>query len=109
LNVRQGDIAFVRKTDTALDRPAAGGEHAAGFVVNFTESGALVKFDVRFNDDALAAAALSELENGSSPYLAQDLYQGQLVAAHRTGNELQFTVTTDPTGVVGLLLVVMPN
>lgn len=109
LNVRQGDLAFVRKTDVSLDRPSAAGENAAGFAVNFTDSGALVRFDVRFDNDALAKAALAELEIGASAYLAQDLYQGKLLSARRLGNELTFTVSTDLTGVVGLLLVVMPN
>lgn len=109
LGTRGGDIAFVRKTDPALDRPVATGERAFGFSMNFSEQGARVQFDVRFNSAADAAGALSDLRAGTSPYLAQDLYQGQLQNVRQQGTELIFTVETDFTGVVGLLLVVMPN
>lgn len=109
LGTRGGDIAFVRKTDAALDRPAAAGEQAFGFSMNFSEQGAQVQFDVRFNSAADAASALSDLQAGTSPYLAQDLYQGQLQNVRQRRNELIFTVETNFTGVVGLLLVVMPN
>jgi len=109
LAVRGGDVAFVRRTNLALDRPVSSGEQALGFALNFTESGALVQFDLRFESKSLAAAALAALQDGSSPYLAQDLYRGQLESARRQGRELSFAVTTNLSGVVGLLLVVMPN
>ncbi len=109
LNARGCDLAFVRATNPAQDRPAAPGEQAASASITLTDGGASVFFDVRFATAAQAAAALAALNSGASPYLAQDLYQGELVHARVQGNELKFTVNTDLTGLVGLLLVLMPN
>jgi hypothetical protein len=109
VNVRGGDISFVRETDISTDRPAAPGDQAAGFSIVFTNSGAIVNFNVRFDTSADAANALADLNAGTSPYLAQDLYNGTLVSARQFGMELVFTVVTDFTGAVGLLLVAMPN
>lgn len=109
LSVRGGDIAFVRRTDLSVDRPAAPGEEAFGFALNFTPQGALARFAIRFSSVQAAQEALEALQAGQSPYLAQDLYAGQLVEAQLRGRELVFTVSVDFKGLVGLLLVVMPS
>ena len=107
--VRGGDVAFVRRTEPTTDRPAVVGEQALGFSMRFVPGGALVDFEVRFSSDAIAASALANLRDGTSPYLAQDLYQGTLVNAHQQGKELLFTVQSTLAGAVGLLLVALPN
>jgi len=108
LAVRGGDVSFVRQTDPATDRPVAEGEQALGFAMNFADGGARVRFDIRFGAAANAAAALAALEEGQSPYLAQDLYEGELVSARRNGAELRFTVETTLRGAVGLILLAIP-
>lgn len=107
--LRGGDVAFVRQTEPATDRPAATGEQALGLAMRFTPEGALVDFEVRFSSEAAAEAALDALRAGASPYLAQDLYQGALLSAYRQGRELLFSVRTTLAGAVGLLVVVMPS
>lgn len=109
LGARGGDLAFVRTTDASVDRPTAAGEQAMSFAMNFDEAGATVNFDVRFNSSAEAAAALAALNDGSSPFLAQDLYQGELLNARQQGPEVLFSVSTSLAGAVGLVILVMPN
>jgi len=109
LGARGGDVSFVRTTDALVDRPTAAGEQALGFAMSFTETGAVVNFDVRFESSAAAAAALADLNAGTSPFLAQDLYQGELLNARQFGTEVLFSVSTTLGGAVGLLILVMPN
>ena len=107
--VRGGDISFVRQTEPATDRPAVAGEQALGFSMRFVPGGAQVDFEVRFSSEGVAAFALASLRDGTSPYLAQDLYQGTLLNARQQGKELLFTVQSTLAGAVGLLLVALPN
>lgn len=109
LSVRGGQLAFVRRTDPATDRPLAAGETAMGFRIAFDEDGAEVHFNLRFASAAQAAAAQAALEAGSSPYLATGLYQGRLLTVRRQGTTLDAVVRTDLTGAVGLILTAMPN
>lgn len=107
--VRSGDISFVRQTEPATDRPAMVGEQALGFSMRFVPGSAWVDFEVRFSSEAAATAALASLRDGTSPYLAQDLYQGALLTARQQGKELLFTVQSTLAGAVGLLLVALPG
>ncbi len=109
LGARGGDVSFVRTTDASVDRPTSAGEQALGLAMSFTESGAVVNFDVRFNSSADAAAALADLNAGTSPYLAQDLYQGELLNARQQGPEILFSVSTTLSAAVGLVILVMPQ
>lgn len=107
--VRGGDISFVRRTQSATDRPAVAGEQALGFSMRFAPEGAVVDFEVRFSSEAAAVVALASLRDNSSPYLAQDLYQATLLTTRQQGKELLFSVQTTLAGAVGLLLVALPG
>jgi hypothetical protein len=108
LGVRGGDLAFVRVTDSAVDRPSEAGEEAMGYAVRFGDDSAIVSFIVRFASVARAAAAASKISAGTSAYLAQDLYIGELIKLTPAGNTLLFDVSTDLSGIVGLLMLTVP-
>lgn len=107
LQVRGGDVGYVRSS-TPQERPFEPGEQALGFSMIFTEDGAIVNFAVRFDSAGSAAAAEAGLLDGTSSYLAQDLYQAELVSVVRNQRALNFQVATSRSGVVGLLFLVMP-
>lgn len=106
---REGQISFVRKTDTAKDKPVESGEEAMGFAIRLDSDKATVKFFIRFQTAEQAAQAAAHLQAGQSSYLAQDLYQGQLLSAQQSDRFLTFEVATNLRGVVGLLVLVMPS
>lgn len=108
IQVRGGQIAFVR-TSGPGERPRENGEQAMGFTLNLADAGRVDgHFAMRFDTIDDAASAADRLESGASPYLAQDLYQAELVGAQRSGRTLNVDVTTDLRGLVGLLMLVMP-
>lgn len=107
VQVRGGQIAFVR-TSAPGERPLEPGEQAMAFKFEVTPEGARGKFALRFESVAAAQATVERLQAGTSPYLAQDLYRAELVAVQRNGRTLNVEVRTDLTGLVGLLMLVMP-
>lgn len=112
IQVRGGRVAFVR-TSGPGERPMETGEQAMGFALTLGDAGrgrgrVDGRFALRFDTETAAASAEGRLENGTSPYLAQDLYQAELVGVQRSGRTLNVDVTTDLRGLVGLLMLVMP-
>jgi hypothetical protein len=107
IQVRGGQVAFVRKSTNA-DRPLEAGEQAMGFTLTVVDGQVAAQFVLRFESQAAAIAAADRMTAGSSPYLAQGLYQAQLVNAQRTRRVLVSDVTTSLRGLVGLLSLVMP-
>jgi hypothetical protein len=108
LGVRGGDVAFVRVTDPTTDRPLESGEEAMGYAVRFDGDSATVSFIVRFASVAQASATAAKISAGTSPYLAQDLYRGDLMKLTPAGNTILFDVSTGLSGVVGLLMLTVP-
>lgn len=108
LGVRGGDMAFVRVTDPTADRPLESGEEAMGYAVWFDGESATVSFIVRFGSVAQASAAAAKISAGTSAYLAQDLYRGDLLELTPAGNTILFDVSTGLSGVVGLLMLTVP-
>ncbi len=108
IQVRGGQVAFVR-TSGAGERPLETGEQAMGFALTLADAGRVNgHFALRFDSLAEATAAADRMESGTSPYLAQDLYQAELAGLQRSGRTLNVDVTTDLRGLVGLLMLVMP-
>jgi hypothetical protein len=107
VQVRGGQVAFVRKSLDG-ERPLEPGEQAMGFTLSLTGTDVNGKFALRFDSVAAAAAAAERLQQGTSPYLAQDLYQAQLVGLQQNGRVLTVEIATDPRGLVGLLQLIMP-
>jgi hypothetical protein len=108
LGVGGGDIGFVRSSDASVDRPHEAGEEAMGYAVTFDGGSATVRFLIRFGCIEEATAAADKLSAGTSPYLAQDLYHGELADLTRADAVLLFEVTTDLAGIVGLLMLTVP-
>ena len=108
LGVGGRDISFVRATDNAKDRPLEAGEEALGYAVTFDGDSATVKFLVRFSTIDEATGAADKVVEGTSSYLAQDLYHGELTDLTQADAVLLFEVTTDLAGVVGLLMLTVP-
>ncbi len=108
LAVGGGDISFVRATDTAKDRPLEAGDEAMAYTVTFDGDSAMVRFLVRFSTIEEANAAADKLSAGTSSYLAQDLYPGELTDLTQADALLMFEVTTDLSGIVGLLMLTVP-
>ena len=108
LGVSGRDISFVRATDNAKDRPLEAGEEALGYAVTFDGDSATVKFVVRFSTIDEATGAAGKIVEGTSSYLAQDLYHGELTDLAQADAVLLFEVTTDLAGVVGLLMLTVP-
>jgi len=108
LGVGGRDISFVRATDNAKDRPLEAGEEALGYAVTFDGDSATVKFVVRFSTIDEATGAAGKIVEGTSSYLAQDLYHGELTDLAQADAVLLFEVTTDLAGVVGLLMLTVP-
>ena len=108
LGVGGGDISFVRATDNAKDRPLEAGEESMGYAVTFEGDSATVQFLVRFSSIEEAAAAAGKIVEGTSGYLAQDLYHGEFTDLTQADAVLLFEVTTDLAGVVGLLMLTVP-
>ena len=108
LSVGGGDLAFARASDPSVDRPLEGGEEAMGYAVTFDGASATVRFIVRFSSIEEAAAAADKLAAGTSSYLAQDLYHGELAKLTPADEVLLFEVTTDLAGIVGLLMLTVP-
>ncbi|MFQ6117026.1 MAG: hypothetical protein ACE5LQ_02030 [Candidatus Bipolaricaulia bacterium] len=106
--VRGGDLAFVRVSDPAVDRPLESGEQAMGYYVSFTDNGAEIHFALRFSSVAEAAAAGKKIAGGGSGYLAQDLYRGELVSLSRVNRDLYFDVAAGLPGIIGLLMLTIP-
>jgi len=106
--VRGGDLAFVRVSDSAVDRPVEPGEQAMGYTVSFAEGGAEIHFALRFSSVAAAAGAQGKIAGGESGYLAQDLYRGELEGIKRVNRDLYFDVATGLPGIIGLLLLTIP-
>jgi hypothetical protein len=107
-DLRGGTIAFVRTTDPTRDQPVLSGEAAMGFSAQISGSSVSVKFELRFDTDAQAQAALSQLQAGQSSYLSAQLYQAQFVGLLYGGRSPAFEVQTDLKGLAGLLLLTMP-
>jgi hypothetical protein len=107
IQVRGGQLAFVR-TSAPGERPQEEGEQAMGFRLEVRPEGVHGKFALRFESAGAARAAVERLRQGTSPYLAQDLYRAELLSVLQTGRTLNVTVDTDLRGLVGLLLLVMP-
>lgn len=103
-----GDISFVRVTDTVKDRPLEAGDEAMAYAVTFDGDAATVRFLVRFGAADEASAAAAQLNEGTSSYLAQDLYHGELTELTQADALLMFEVTTDLAGIVGLLMLTVP-
>ncbi len=103
-----GDISFVRATDNAKDRPLEAGDEAMAYAVTFNGDSATVRFLVRFSSVEEATAAADKLSAGTSSYLAQDLYHGELAELTQADSLLMFEVTTDLAGAVGLLMLTVP-
>ena len=103
-----GDISFVRATDTVKDRPLEAGDEAMAYAVTFDGDAATVRFLVRFGATDEASAAAAQLNEGTSSYLAQDLYHGELTELTQADALLMFEVTTDLAGIVGLLMLTVP-
>ena len=108
LGVGGRDISFVRATDNAKDRPLEAGEEALGYAVTFDGDSATVTFLVRFSTIDEATGAAGKIVEGTSSYLAQDLYHGELTDLTQADAVLLFEVTTDLAGVVGLLMLTVP-
>ena len=106
--VRGGDLAFVRVTDPAMDRPLEAGEQAMGYAVHFTEARATARFAVRFASEEEATQAEERISTGVSGYLAQDLYRGELVSISRVGRDLYLEVAAELPGIIGLLMLTIP-
>jgi len=106
--VRGGALAFVRVTDPAVDRPLEGGEQVMAYRVSFSPEGAQVHFVMRFGSVSAAAEAVKQIEAGTSGYLAQDLYRGELTSVSRVGREVQLEVATELPGIIGLLMLTIP-
>ncbi len=108
VQVKGGQVAFVRKSLNG-ERPLEPGEQAMGFTLSLAGDTAINgKFALRFDSVAAAAAAAKRLQQGTSPYLAQDLYQAQLVGLQQNGRVLTVEVATGLRGLVGLLQLIMP-
>ncbi|GEM_PF-928115 len=107
VSVRGGDLGFVRLTEPQ-DRPQEPGEQAMGFRMTVGPEDVVGRFVLRFASRADAQAAAQRLREGTSPYLAQDLYRAELVGLQQEGRTLLVEVQTDLRGLVGLLLLVMP-
>jgi len=108
LGVGGGDISFVRATDNARDRPFETGDEAMAYSVTFADDSATVRFLVRFSTIDEATAAADKLSAGTSSYLAQDLYHGELTDLTQADALLFFEVTTDLAGIVGLVMLTVP-
>ena len=108
LGVSGGDISFVRATDNAKDRPLEAGDEAMAYSVTFDGDSAMVRFLVRFSSVEDATAAADKLSAGTSSYLAQDLYHGELTDLTQADALLLFEVTTDLAGIVGLVMLTVP-
>ncbi|NIT75462.1 MAG: hypothetical protein GWO44_00790 [Thermoplasmata archaeon] len=106
--VRGGDLAFVRESDPAADRPVEPGEQAMGYAVRFVEGGAQVGFAIRFSSTAQASQSQEKLAGGESGYLGQDLYRGELVGMSRVNRDLYFDVAAGLPGIIGLLMLTIP-
>jgi len=106
---RGGAVAFVRRTDSAKDKPVEQSEEVMSYAIFFDGAAARVHFQIRFTTEAAAQAALSNLLSGKSSYLAQDLYRAELIDRKIAGRVLDFDVRTDLRGVVGLLILTMPS
>jgi len=106
--VRGGDLAFVRVSDPAVDRPLEAGEQAMGYSVSFSPEGARVHFALRFSSAAETSQAAKRIADGASGYLAQDLYRGELVVMSQVNRDLYFDVTTGLPGIIGLLMLTIP-
>jgi len=106
--LRGGQIAFVRVSDPTRDQPLFAGEAVMGFSAQVIGKSVKVKFQLRFNTQAQAQAALEQLRAGSSSYLSAQLYRAELVRVLYGGRAPGFEVQTDLSGLVGLLLLTMP-
>ncbi len=104
-----GSIAFVRRTDATKDKPIEANEEVMSYAIFFDEATARVRFHVRFVTEEAAQSALTNLLEGKSSYLAQDLYRAELVDGKINGRVLDIEVRTDLRGVVGLLILTMPS
>lgn len=104
-----GSIAFVRLTDPAKDKPVEANEEAMSYAVFFEGTTARVRFFIRFVTDEAAQGALTNLLEGKSSYLAQDLYRAELIEHMIVGRVLTFEVRTDLRGIAGLLILTMPS
>ncbi|OGF56749.1 MAG: hypothetical protein A2Z21_06010 [Candidatus Fraserbacteria bacterium RBG_16_55_9] len=107
VQVRGGQAAFVRAS-APDERFLEAGEQAMGFTLNVAGDQVGGRFVLRFESEEAAIAAADRLTSGSSPYLAQGIYQAQLVNVQCTGRVLVLDVATGLRGLVGLLLLVMP-
>ena len=108
LGAPYGDICFVRLTDPSIDRPFEAGEGAMGYAATFDGTSAAVRYIVRFASTEEANAAADKIAAGTSSYLAQDLYHGELTQIEVTDETLRFEVTADLPGIVGLLMLTVP-
>jgi hypothetical protein len=105
--VKGGQVAFVRVSAPG-ERPMEAGEQAMGFTFSLSSSGLSGRFALRFWTAADAVAAAERFAAGTSPYLALDLYRAELVELVHFGRSLDAGVTTTLSGLVGLLMLVMP-
>ena len=108
LAVGGGDISFVRSSDAAKDRPLEAGDEAMAYAVTFDGDSATVRFLIRFSSIDEATATADRLSAGTSSYLAQDLYHGELTDLTQADALLLYEVTTDLAGIVGLLMLTVP-
>ncbi len=106
---RDGQIGFVRKTDSTKDKPIEPSEEAMSFAIRLDADKALVRFSVRFQTAEAASQALTRMRSGQSSYIAQDLFQGQFVNAQQSDRFVTLEVTTTLRGLVGLLVLAMPS
>lgn len=106
--VRGGALAFVRVSDPAVDRPLEQGEQAMAYRVSFTPEGAQVHFVMRFDSASAATEAVKRIEGGTSGYLAQDLYRGELAGVSWVNREVQLDVAAGLPGIIGLLMLTIP-
>lgn len=104
-----GSIAFVRITDPSKDKPVEADEEAMSYAVFFEGETVRVRFHLRFLTEEAAQNALTNLLENKSSYLAQDLYQAELIDHKSSERVLDFEVRTDLRGVVGLLILTMPS
>jgi hypothetical protein len=105
---RVGQFTFVRKSDTAKDKPSEAGEEAMSFAIRIDGDKATITFYIRFQTAEQATQALARIQSGQSTYLAQDLYQAQLNHSLRNDRFVTLEVGTSLRGVVGLLVLAMP-
>jgi len=105
--VKGGHVAFVRISGPG-ERPMESGEQAMGFTFSSDGRGFSGRFALRFVSDGDAAQAAERFLEGTSPYLALDLYRAELVGLVRVGRSLNAQVETSLSGLVGLLMLVMP-